>query len=54
MRKWHVELEVGDVVDDVARVSVRWPVPVLTCVAGNGGVRSSGKKPKRPLIRPGA
>jgi len=27
------------------------PVPALTCVAGNGGVRSSGFKPKdsRPV-----
>src|ERR1019366_4511381 len=30
------------------------PVPALTCVAGNCGVRSSGKKPKRVPFHPGA
>src|SRR4051794_41845568 len=42
MRKWLVEVEVGGGVDDVARVSVRWPVPTRACVAGDGGVRSLG------------
>jgi hypothetical protein len=35
------------------RASARWPVSALACVAGNCGVRSPGKKPKRPLCHPG-
>ena len=38
----------------MTRVSAHWPVSALACVAGNGGVRSPGKKPKRPLSHPGA
>jgi hypothetical protein len=37
--------EVGDVVDDVAPGKCSRPVSALTCVAGNGGVRSSWNKP---------
>ena len=37
-------LSVGGVVPG----SARWPVPALACVAGNGGVRSSGFKPEGP------
>lgn len=49
MRKWRVELEVGGDVDDVARASVRWPVPTRACVAGNGGVRSLGAETEATL-----
>ena len=38
----------------MTRVSAHWPVSALACVAGNCGVRSPGKKPKRPLSHPGA
>jgi hypothetical protein len=33
-------------VDDLILGQCPGPVPALTCVAGNGGVRSSEKKPK--------
>src|SRR5215212_6588799 len=42
-----------DDVGDVAPGPCSRPVPALTCVAGNRGVRSSGKKPKQALFRPG-
>lgn len=38
--------------DDVAPDECSTPVPALTCVAGNGGVRSSGFKPAGPLLHP--
>jgi hypothetical protein len=51
--EWIHRLEVDDV-EDVAQVRVRWPVPSLTCVAGNGGVRSSGDQAQGLLFHPAA
>ena len=42
-----VDWRADDDVGDVAPGQCSGPVPALTCVAGNCGVRSSGKKPKR-------
>jgi hypothetical protein len=42
-----VDWRADDDVGDVAPGQCSRPVPALTCVAGNCGVRSSGKKPKR-------
>jgi hypothetical protein len=54
----HVASECADWrADDVGGVApgqCSGPVPALTCVAGNCGVRSSGKKPKRVPFHPGA
>ena len=54
----HVASECADWrADDVGGVvpgQCSRPVPALTCVAGNCGVRSSGKKPKRVPFHPGA
>src|SRR6266496_2361461 len=54
----HVASECADWrADDVGGVApgqCSRPVPALTCVAGNCGVRSSGKKPKRVPFHPGA
>jgi hypothetical protein len=51
--EWIHRLEVDDV-EGVARASARWPVPSLTCVAGNGGVRSSGDQAQGSLFHPAA
>ena len=51
--EWIHRLEVDDV-DGVARACARWPVPSLTCVAGNGGVRSSGDQAQGLLFHPAA
>ena len=51
--KWEALLEVGLGRRRSTRVSARWPVSALACAAGNCGVRSPGKKPKRPLSHPG-
>ena len=49
-----VEVGMRDDVGGVAPGQCSRPVPALTCVAGNCGVRSSGKKPKRVPFHPGA
>jgi hypothetical protein len=46
---------IGMELDDVereAQVRARWPVPNLTCVAGDGGVRSSGDQARGLLFHP--
>ncbi len=41
--------------DEVSSGSVSvWPAPALTCVAGNGGVRSSEFMPEGSPFHPGA
>ena len=49
--EWIHRLEVDDV-EGVAQACARWPVPDLTCVAGNGGVRSSGDQAQGLLFHP--
>ena len=44
----------ADDVGGIASGQCSGSVPALTCVAGNCGVRSSGKKPKRVPFHPGA
>src|SRR6266566_6820601 len=44
----------ADHVGDVAPGQCSRPVSALTCVAGNGGVRSSGFEAQGPLPHPGA
>jgi hypothetical protein len=52
--EWLADWRVEHVGDREFRVSVRGPVPTLTCFAGNGGVRSiRGNAQGRPL-HPGA
>src|SRR5436190_20419818 len=44
----------ADEVGDVAPGQCSRPVSALTCIAGNGGGRSSGFKPKGSPLHPGA
>jgi hypothetical protein len=43
----------GSIDEGIVRFSVEGTVPALACVAGDRGVRSPGKKPKRSSFHPG-
>jgi hypothetical protein len=47
--EWARRKEVDCDVDCVVRGKYSMPVPAWTCVAGDGGVRSSGKCPRVPV-----
>ena len=51
--KWEALLEARLGRERSTWASARWPVSASACVASKCGVRSPGKKPKRPLSHPG-